>query len=81
MDPIGVSRAGDGYTTIDFPAPVLDPEADADRVYRILIDAMEPVRHAMLTIRNDLGKAARAAGLWYHQPPPRPAAARTRQPG
>ena len=73
----GVSQAGDGFITVDLPAPVLDPEADADRVYQILTDAMEPVRHAMLAIRNDLGKAARAAGLWYHQPPPRPAAART----
>ena len=76
----GVSQAGDGYITIDLPAPVLDPEADADRVYQILTDAMEPVRHAMLAIRNDLGKAVRAAGLWYHQPPPRPAAARTSRP-
>jgi len=54
----GVSQAGDGYITIDLPAPVVDPEADADRVYQILTDAMEPVRHAMLAIRNDLGKAA-----------------------
>ena len=74
----GVSQAGDGYITIDLPGPVLDPEADADRVYQILTDAMEPVRHAMLAIRNDLGKAARAAGLWYHQPPPRPAARTSR---
>jgi hypothetical protein len=31
-------------------------------------DAMEALRHAMLTIRNDLAKAVRAAGLWYHEP-------------
>jgi hypothetical protein len=29
----GVSRVGDGIVTIDLPGPVLDPEADADRVY------------------------------------------------
>jgi hypothetical protein len=72
----GVSREGDGFVTIDLPAPVLDPEADADRVYQLLIEAMEAVRQTMVAIRNDLAKAVRAAGLWYHEPPPRPAAAR-----
>jgi hypothetical protein len=75
----GVSRAGDGVVTIDFPGPVLDPEADADRVYHLLIEAMEVVRQAMVTIRNDMAKAVRAAGLWYHEPTPRPAAARARK--
>jgi hypothetical protein len=55
---------------------VLDPEADADRVCQLLIDAMEAVRQAMVTIRNDLARAVRAAGLWYHEPTPRPTAAR-----
>ena len=72
----GVSREGDGFVTIDLPAPVLDPEADADRVYQLLIEAMEAVRQTMVAIRNDLAKAVRAVGLWYHDPPPRPAAAR-----
>jgi hypothetical protein len=72
----GVSQAGDGVVTIDLPGPVLDPEADADRVYQLLIEAMEAVRQAMMTIRNDLAKAVRAAGLWYHEPTPRPTAAR-----
>jgi hypothetical protein len=70
----GVSQAGDGIVTIDLPGPVLDPEADADRVYQLLVEAMEAVRQAMVTIRNDLAKAVRAAGLWYHEPTPRPAA-------
>jgi hypothetical protein len=72
----GVSQAGDGLVTIDLPGPVLDPEADADRVYQLLIGAMEAIRQAMVTIRNDLAKAVRAAGLWYHEPTPRPTAAR-----
>lgn len=75
----GVSRVGDGFITIDLPGPALDPEADADRVYQILIEAMEAVRHAMVAIRNDLAKAARAAGLWYHEPTPRPTAARAKK--
>ena len=75
----GVSREGDGFVTIDLPVPVLDPEADADRVYQLLIEAMEAVRQAMVAIRNDLAKAVRAAGLWYHEPPPRPAAARSQE--
>ena len=75
----GVSREGDGFVTIDLPAPVLDPEADADRVYQLLIEAMEAVRQTMVPIRNDLAKAVRAAGLWYHEPPPRPAAARAKK--
>lgn len=33
----------------------------------------------MVTIRNDLAKAARAAGLWYHEPTPRPTAARAKK--
>jgi hypothetical protein len=37
------------------------PEADADRMHQMLIDAMEALRHAMLTIRNDLAKAVRAS--------------------
>jgi hypothetical protein len=75
----GVSRQGDGYVTIELPGPVLDPEADADRVYQLLIQAMEAVRQAMMAIRNDLAKAVRAAGIWYHEPAPRPAAARVRR--
>jgi len=71
----GVSQTGDGIVTIDLPGPVLDPEADADRVYQLLVEAMEAVRQAMVTIRNDLAKAVRAAGLWYHEPTPRPTAA------
>jgi hypothetical protein len=35
----GVSQAGHGIVTIDLPGPVLDPEADADRVYHLLIEA------------------------------------------
>jgi hypothetical protein len=70
----GVSQVGSGFITIDLPGPVLDPEADADRVYQILIEAMQAVRYAMVAIRNDLAKAVRAAGLWYHEPTPRPAA-------
>jgi hypothetical protein len=61
---------------MDLPGPKLDPEADADRVYQLLINAMEAVRQAMVTIRNDLAKAVRAAGLWYHEPTPRPTGAR-----
>ena len=34
------------------------------------MDAMEALRHIMLTIRNDLAKAVRAADLWYHEPHP-----------
>jgi hypothetical protein len=75
----GISREGDGIVTIDLPASVLDPEADADRVYRLLIEAMEAVRQAMVAIRNDLAKAMRAAGLWYHEPPSRPAAVRAKK--
>jgi len=75
----GVSQTGDGLVTIDLPGPVLDPEADADRVYQLLIEAMEAVRQAMVTIRNDLAKAVRAAGLWYHEPTPRPTAARAKK--
>jgi hypothetical protein len=70
----GISRTGDGIVTIEFPGPVLDPEADADRVYQLLIKAMEAVRQTMVATRNDLAKAVRAAGLWYHEPTPRPAA-------
>jgi hypothetical protein len=75
----GISQTGDGIVTIDLPGTVLDPEADADRVYQLLIDAMEAVRQAMVTIRNDLAKAVRAAGLWYHEPAPRPTAARAKK--
>jgi hypothetical protein len=61
---------------------VLDPEADADRVYQLLIKAMEAVRQAMVTIRNDLAKAVRADGLWYHEPRPQaPTNSRARQQG
>ena len=42
----GVAQAGNGLLTIDLPAPVLDPEADAGRVYQLLIEAMEAVRQA-----------------------------------
>jgi hypothetical protein len=48
-------------------------------MYQMLIDAMEALRHALLTIRNDLAKAVRAAGLWYHEPAPRPSAARAKR--
>jgi hypothetical protein len=47
---------------------VLDPEADADRVYQILIEAMEVVRQTMVAIRNDLAKAVRAAGTRNRRP-------------
>jgi hypothetical protein len=73
----GISRSGKGIVTIELPGPVLDPEADEDRVYQILIDAMEAVRQAMKAIRDDLAPAMRAAGLWYHEPPPRPTASRS----
>jgi hypothetical protein len=75
----GVSQAGDGIVTIDLPGSVLDPEADADRVYQLLVEAMEAVRQAMVTIRNDLAKAVRAAGLWCHEPTPGPTAARAKK--
>jgi hypothetical protein len=65
--------------TIDLPGPVLDPEADADRVHQLLIEAMEAVRQAMVAIRNDVAKSARASGLWYHELAPRPRAARARK--
>ena len=58
---------------------MLDPEADADQVYQLLVEAMEAVRQAMVTIRNDLAKAVRAAGLWYHEPTSRPTAARAKK--
>ncbi len=74
----GVSQTGDGIVTIDLPGPGLDPEADANRVYHLLVEAMEAVRQAMVTIRNDLAKGVRASGLWYHEPTPRPTAARAR---
>ena len=75
----GTSQAGNGITTIDLPSPALDPEADAGRVFQLLAEAMETVRQAMMAIRNDLAKAVRAAGLWYHEPAPRPATAGTPQ--
>jgi hypothetical protein len=75
----GVSHVGDGYVTLDLPGAVLDPEADADRVYQLLIKAMEAVRQAMVAIRNDRAKAVRAAGLWCHEPTPRPASRRPRK--
>jgi len=40
---------------------------------------MEAVRQAMVTIRNDLAKAIRAAGLWYHEPMPGPKAPRAKK--
>jgi hypothetical protein len=58
-----VSQAGDGIVTIDLPGPVLDPEADADRVYELLTEAMEAVRQAMVATRNDLAKALRGRFL------------------
>src|SRR5260370_18396791 len=58
----GVSQAGDGVVTIDLPGPVLDPEADAHRVYHLPIDAMVATTPAMGTIRHSLAHAARAAG-------------------
>jgi hypothetical protein len=76
---LGVSQAGDGIVTIDLPGTVLDPEADADRVYHLLVEVMEAVRQAMVAIRNDLAKAVRAAGLWYHDPAPQPTAARAKK--
>ena len=48
----GVSQTGDGLVTIDLPGPVLDPEAGADRVYHLLVEAMEAVRQAMVIIRK-----------------------------
>jgi len=33
----------------------------------------------MVTIRNDLAKVVRAAGLWYSEPTPRPTAARAKK--
>lgn len=75
----GVSQEGDGVMRIVLPGPVLDPEADADRVYQLLVEAMEAVRQAMVTTRNDLGKAVRSAGFWYHEPTPRPTTARTQK--
>jgi hypothetical protein len=75
----GISQAGNGILTIDLPGPVLDPEADADRVYYLLTQAMEAVRPAMMAIRNDLAKAVRAAGFWYHERAPRPTAEHRRR--
>jgi len=74
----GVSQAGDGYITIDLPSPVLDPEAEADQVCQILTDAMEPVRNAMLAIRNDL--AGSAGGGPVVPPATNPASRRADQP-
>jgi len=75
----GVAQPGDGIVTIDLPGPELDPEADADRVCQLLIEAMEAVRQAMVATRNDLARVVRAAGLWYHEPAPRPTSARTKK--
>ena len=66
----GVTKVGAGIVTTDMPGPALDPEADADKVHKLLIQAMEAVRLVMSAIGADMGKAARAAGLWYHQPSP-----------
>jgi hypothetical protein len=68
-----------GFEPLPIPGPVLDPETDADRVYELLIEAVEAVRQTMVAIGNDMAKAARAAGLWYHEPTPRPTAARARK--
>ena len=69
-------RAGNGVVTFELPDAVLDPEADAAKVYRILVNAMEGVRCAMRGVRDDLPKAVRRAGIWYHEPVARPKAAR-----
>lgn len=70
----GIWRSGDGIAVIDLPDAVIDPEADADKIYRILVDAMEAVRSTMRVIRDDLPKTVRAANIWYHESPARPAA-------
>ena len=67
----GVSQAGNGVVSIDLPGPVLDPEADADRVHRLLVEAMEAVRQTMVSIRNDLSKTVRGRTR-YHEPTPDP---------
>jgi len=76
----GISQQGNGFVTLELPGPVLDPEADADLVYQMLVEAMKAVRGTMMIIRNDLGKAVRSAAFWYHEPPPRPSTARKRNP-
>jgi len=75
----GVSQEGNGIVTIDLPNPTLDPEADADQVHEMLVHAMEALRRSMLAVRNDVAKALRAAGYWYHEPAPRPPARRRKQ--
>lgn len=64
----GSLRSGQGVVTMDLPTVALDPDADAEKVYRMLVSAMEALRVAMRGIRIDLPKAVRAAGIWYHEP-------------
>jgi len=60
-----VMTHGPAVSTFTMPAPALEPEADPDAVHQVVIDALEPLRSTMHTIRLLLPKAIRAEGITY----------------
>ena len=54
-----------GYRQFSMPAPALEPEADADQVHGIVVDALDLVRLNMRDIRRLVPKIIRAEGITY----------------
>lgn len=75
-----VSTNQDGVTQISMVGASLDPEADAEAVHRLLIDAMEPLRAAMRDVRREMPRAIRRERIVYHERLGRPTRAWTSAP-
>ena len=54
-----------GWMTITMPAPSFEPEANADRVHAILVNATEHLRVAMPDVRRAVPMAIRAEAMNY----------------
>jgi hypothetical protein len=59
-----VIRIGNVTRFTDF-AEQLEPEADADRVHALVVEAMEALRVAMRDVRRTMPRAIRAEGITY----------------
>lgn len=57
-----------GTTTISMVAARLEPEADADQVYAMAVDALTVLRRHMNRLRVVMPKAIRAEGIYYEGP-------------
>lgn len=63
----GTSTISGQTATISIPAATLDPEANAEQVYQLLVAVLIRTYQSMRVMRVTIPKSIRTSGYWYHE--------------